>query len=332
MNLKSSRIQLYSAALPPHREKEKYLMSIVASSSIVAHNPIIEGNWADPYIFKDGLDFYLYPTGCDHETQFYAFHSQDLSTWSVPRLVLDLRNFHWAKDQAWAPCVGFYDNFYWMYFSSNSRIGVGKSHSPLGPFEDALGRPLIETNEWNCQSIDPDIYIENGQAYLLWGQGRCWIVPLQKDMVSFAAPPVCLSDQLYLQAGRDPQHIDIEFFNEGTHLQKVGERYLLTWTNYDFRDIRYQVRYAWADTIFGPYIAPENNVIIEPGDDVVGTGHASMVEHEGCYYLFYHRMAGQLRDGSQREVCCHELLFENGEPQKIVPLSMSARQTLLSVL
>jgi xylan 1,4-beta-xylosidase len=284
---------------------------------------IFQGQWADPYVLRAQDGFYCYPT-CDTPSwggeRFFAFHSPDLQSWSGPFEVLDLNEVEWASSLPWAPCVGFYNQRYWMYFCADQQIGVASSHSPLGPFKDVLGKPLIARDEYGCQSIDPDLFLDSdGQPYLLWGQGKCFIAPLSSDMKSFRDEPVCLSDQLYQQAGRDPEKVDISFFNEGPHLQKIGQRYLLSWTNYDFRDPRYQVRYAWSDSVLGPYRAPENNVLLEPANDVWGTGHASMVCHEGRWFLFYHRMGKEKLGTGDREICMGEIVFENGSPLKIIP-------------
>lgn len=123
-----------------------------------------------------------------------------------------------------------------------------------------LDRPLIEKDEYECQSIDADLFIdEDNQSYLLWGQGKCWIVPLEKDMVTFKEDPILLSDYFYESRGKDPNEFNAGIYNEGPHLQKINGKYLLTWSNYDTRDPRYQICFAISDYIYGPYEAPRDN-------------------------------------------------------------------------
>ncbi|MDF2958479.1 MAG: family 43 glycosylhydrolase [Paenibacillus sp.] len=284
-------------------------------------NPVLPGTWADPYIFRDGSDYYLYPTK-DSEgwmyDKFHVFHSTDLRTWSEPAAALDLSTVSWAGSKAWAPSVAKFNGGYYMYFCAEQQIGVAGSDSPAGPFKDLLGKPLIGKDEWHCQSIDPDVFIDSdGQPYLLWGQGKCWIAPLEADMISFKEQPRCLSDPLYRQYGKDPNEFDISIYNEGAHLQNIDGTYILTWSIYDTRDVRYQVRYAVSRSVFGPYEAPGHNVIIEPANGAAGTGHASMTLYNGEWYLFYHRM-GQGRAGYVRQVCCDKLEFINGRPATII--------------
>ena len=51
-------------------------------------------------------------------------------------------------------------------------IGVAVGDSPLGPFTDALGHPLIDNTLANHSAfdIDPTVLIDDdGQAYIYWG-------------------------------------------------------------------------------------------------------------------------------------------------------------------
>jgi xylan 1,4-beta-xylosidase len=279
--------------------------------------PIIIGEWADPFILKDGDDYYLYPTkdsaGWLYE-KFHVFHSKDLIQWDGPYLALDLKDVAWAKTRAWAPGVNKYNGKYYMYFSAEAQIGVAVSDSPLGPFKDILHRPLISKDEYGCQSIDADLFIDDdNQPYLLWGQGKCWIVPLEEDMVTFKTEPVLLSDQLYKNRGKDPNIFDNSVYNEGPHLQKIDGTYLLTWSNYDTRDPRYQICFATSNHIYGPYETPEDNRVTQPSKQYFGTGHASMTEYKGKWYLVYHRLINP--DCSVlRETCISEINFINGKP------------------
>ena len=83
-------------------------------------NPIIKGQWADPYVLKDGDDYYLYPTkdseGWIYE-KFHVFHSRDLVNWSEPTLALDLDDIEWSTAHAWAPSIAKFNNKYYMYIN-----------------------------------------------------------------------------------------------------------------------------------------------------------------------------------------------------------------------
>ncbi|MGP4038617.1 family 43 glycosylhydrolase [Gracilibacillus sp. D59] len=279
--------------------------------------PIIEGEWADPFILRDGEYYYLYPTkdseGWLYE-KFHVFQSVDLVNWDGPYLALDLSDVSWASSRAWAPSVNKYNGKYYMYFSAEAQIGAAVSDSPIGPFKDLLGYPLIKKNEYNCQSIDADLFIDDdNQPYLLWGQGKCWIVPLKEDMVTFKSKPVLLSNQLYESRSKDPNVFDIGVYNEGPHLQKMGEIYLLTWSNYDTRDPRYQICYATSKNIYGPYKTPVDNRVTRPSNHVFGTGHASITEYNEECFLVYHRLIDP-EESLLRETCISKIDFIDKRP------------------
>lgn len=313
-------------------------------------NPILPGTWADPFVLEHGDTYYLYPTkDCRNwrHPKLYAFHSDDLFHWHGPTEILDLQNIAWAQRFAYAPTAAFWNGKFYLYFCADNQIGLAVSDDPLGRFTDVLHRPLIGRDAWGCQSIDPDLFIDDdGQPYLLWGQGKCWIAPLADDMQTFAREPVCLSDQLYRQKGldpaaydrdyrargNDPYAFDLSLYCEGTHVQKIGGRYFLSWSLHDARDPRYHIRYAWGETVLGPYDIPEANILLAPAESIRGTGHASMAQKGDEWYLIYHRhgsvvperdwhrdMAWNGTDGTDRQVCCDRLQFQDGEPLQIVP-------------
>lgn len=220
----------------------------------------------------------------------------------------------WAKSRAWAPGINKFNGKYYMYFTAEAQIGVVVSESPLGPFRDIHGRPLIAKDEYNCQSIDADLFVDDdNQPYLLWGQGKCWIAPLAGDMASFKSAPVMLSSQLYLNRGKNPDVFDSGVYNEGPHLQKVNGSYLLTWSNYDTRDPRYQICFAISPNILGPYKSPEDNRVTRPSEQFFGTGHASMARYKDGWVLCYHRLIDPAAS-VLRETCISEIQFADGCP------------------
>jgi beta-xylosidase len=217
-----------------------------------------------------------------------------------------------------------------MYFSAEAQIGVAVSDSPMGPFRDLLGQPLITKDEYQCQSIDADLFIDDdNQPYLLWGQGKCWIVPLEDDMVTFKTEPIRLSDQFYKNRRKDPNVFDIGVYNEGPHMQKIDGTYFLTWSNYDTRDPRYQICYATSKNIYGPYETPEDNRVTRPSEHFFGTGHASMTEYKGDWYLVYHRLIDP-ETSLLRETCISQINFIDEKPvvyvdKQIVEIKNSRR-------
>ena len=66
-------------------------------------------------------------------------------TWQKERLILNVATeWKWANTKAWAPdCIERNGTFY-FYFCAAHKIGVATAKNPLGPFIDALGKPLLD--------------------------------------------------------------------------------------------------------------------------------------------------------------------------------------------
>nr|WP_233163793.1 family 43 glycosylhydrolase [Glycomyces salinus] len=97
-----------------------------------------------------------------------VWSSDDMVNWTDHGSPMGLDTFEWARQDAWAgQAVERNGKFYWYVPVVNDAtgrmaIGVGVADSPTGPFEDALGHPLVENGE-----IDPSVFIDDdGQAYL----------------------------------------------------------------------------------------------------------------------------------------------------------------------
>src|SRR5690348_12715104 len=141
------------------------LFLVVPSSQARADNPIVQTIYtADPAPLVHNGRVYLY-TGHDEDGSTY-FTMKDWRVFSSAGLVnrtdhgspLRLTSLSWASANAWAgQVVQRNGKFYW-YVPVTARatgrmsIGVAVADSPTGPFRDAIGRPLADTNE-----IDPTV-------------------------------------------------------------------------------------------------------------------------------------------------------------------------------
>lgn len=118
------------------------------------------------------------------ESVFYGRYGELDRPW----LSVGHRIFEWADDRAWAAqCVERQGKFYW-YVCLHSKltgamaIGVAVGDSPVGPFRDAIGKPLCD-GSWDY--IDPTVYIDDdGRAFLYWGNPNIYYAELNEDMIS----------------------------------------------------------------------------------------------------------------------------------------------------
>ncbi|MFF7531606.1 family 43 glycosylhydrolase [Streptomyces bobili] len=283
-------------------------------SAVIMKSPVLPGLNADPNIVRFGDTFYLYPTTDGFEgwsgTQFKAYSSTDLVHWKDHGVILDLGpDVSWADSRAWAPAMEERNGKYYFYFCADASIGVAVSDSPTGPFEDALGKPLLKAGDYRGQMIDPAVFTDDdGQAYLYWGNGRAYVVPLNDDMISFDASKVT--------------DITPSGYNEGTFVIKRKGTYYFMWSENDTRDENYQVAYATGSSPTGPWT--KRGVILEKDLSlgIKGPGHHSVVHvpNTDDWYIAYHRFAIPGGDGTHRETTVDKLEFDaDGLLKKVVP-------------
>jgi len=158
-----------------------------ASATTSAGNPIITDIYtADPDAFVHDGRLYLdtdrdeAPLGATDFVMrdWHVYSTADTVHWTDHGVRMALTDFAWANRNAWAPqMVQRNGKFYWYVpvnkASTNSMsIGVAVGDTPLGPFKDALGRPLIDNTVANHSAfdIDPTVLVDDdGQAYIYWG-------------------------------------------------------------------------------------------------------------------------------------------------------------------
>ncbi|MFD8500664.1 family 43 glycosylhydrolase [Amycolatopsis sp. NPDC059657] len=276
--------------------------------------PLVPGLNADPNIAVFDGTYYLYATTDGFpswgSTTFSVWSSKDMVKWTDHGVALDLGpGVSWADKNAWAPTIAYRDGKYYFYFCAEAKIGVAVSDSPTGPFVDS-GKPLVSRNPDDGQAIDPAVFTDDdGRPYLYWGNGSAYVVPLNKDMVSF-----------------DPAAVrritGLTGFREGLFMVKRAGTYYLSWSVDDTGSENYRVAYATSTSPTGPFT---NRGVILSKDlalGIKGTGHSSMLQVPGTdeWYIAYHRFAIPSGDGTHRETTVDKLTFKpDGSIAPVVP-------------
>ena len=199
----------------------------------------------------------------------------------------------------------------YFYFTAEQNIGVAVSDSPVGPFREVLGRPLVAKEDYpgERQQIDPSVFVDSdGTFYLCWGNGVPRIVPLNEDMVSFDAEKVRVMEGL----------ID---FVEAPWLLKHDGVYHLTWSQDITRSPNYRVGYATGPTPHGPWTYHGVLLKKDESQGILSTGHHSIIQaHTGDWYIAYHMWAIPDGNGMNRQTMIDRLqLGEDGLFQKVQP-------------
>jgi len=222
-------------------------------------NPLIPGRGVtDPHVRIFGDRAYMYATH-DRSPDNDRFTMDDWWVWSSPDLVrwrhectLRPEDTHVGAGftGCWATDAAERNGRYYWYFSEGPQTGVVVGETPVGPWTDVLGRPLIPTGVVPVKAYDPGILTDDdGEAYIVVGVWDFYLARLGEDMISLAETPRKLTvhnpEGPYGRGKTDDK----------AYLHKRDGLYYLSWGCY----------YAVAENVYGPYacrgsILAEENV------------------------------------------------------------------------
>ena len=255
-------------------------------------NPIIRDKFtADPAPMVVGDTLYLY-VGHDvaqrdemfNMREWMVYSTKDMKRWTDHGPIMNVADFKWAKQDAWASQAIQKNGKVWFYAAvehdathPGKAIAVAVADTPTGPFRDAKGSALI-TNEMtpkgthSWEDIDPTVMTDHdGTTWIAWGNRQCYIAKLKPNMIELDGPITEIT----------PPH-----FEEGPWLHKRGKTYYLTYASLDRKTQRDEhVSYATASSPRGPWT---------PHGLLTGSGkysftiHPGIAEFRGQSYLFLH--------------------------------------------
>ena len=284
-------------------------------------NPVVPGWYADPEarIFEN--KYWIFPTYSapyNEQTFFDAFSSPDLITWTRHARILDVEHITWARRAVWAPSIIQHDGWYYIFFGANDiqndqqlgGIGVARAKHPAGPFEDHLGRPLVDAFHNGAQPIDPFVFRDDdGAHYLIYGGWKhCNVAKLNADFTGF----VPFAD------GTTFKEITPAGYVEGSWMFKKDGKYYFMWSEGGWTGPNYAVAYAIGASPFGPF-ARAGKILQQDPNVATGAGHHSVLHApSGKWYIVYHRRPLGETDRNHRVVCIDEMRF--GATGAILPV------------
>jgi beta-xylosidase len=277
-----------------------------------AGNPILPGYFADPALVQHAGTNYLYATidpwggetlGCWESADFRQWTYRELN-WPTKRACTSPTS---KAAKVWAPSVvRTPSGQFFMYVSVGNEVWVGTAAHPLGPWRDANGgRPLIPENfRPGYHMIDAEAFVDDdGAAYLYWGSGwnwvngKCWVVKLQPDMISFDGEVRDITPARYFEA---------------PFMLKHAGRYYLMYSSGKTIEDSYQVHYATGATPIGPFTEAANSPILTTAraQNIRAPGHHAVFEQGGRHYILYHRHSIPFDpEFIGRQTCVDEMTF-----------------------
>ncbi|MFG6412151.1 MAG: glycoside hydrolase family 43 protein, partial [Bacteroides acidifaciens] len=276
-------------------------------------NPIFSGWYADPEAVVFDNKYWIYPTSSlPFEQQLYmdAFSSEDLVNWEKHPKVLSVENISWLRKALWAPAVIEANGKYYFYFGANDiknneeigGIGVAVADTPIGPFKDVLGKPLIGKIVNGAQPIDQFVFKDDdGQYYMYYGGwGHCNIVKMGTDLISIVP----------FEDGSMYKEVTPENYVEGPFMLKRNGKYYFMWSEGDWNGPDYSVAYAIADSPFGPF-RRMGQILKQDKNIATGAGHHSIIKglDKDEWYIVYHRHPLGDTDGNHRVTCIDRMYF-----------------------
>jgi xylan 1,4-beta-xylosidase len=246
---------------------------------------------ADPAIYQQGKQFYLYGTGGTSDGGFQAYMSTDKKKW---KLVEKNKGYALRKGDAfgttgfWAPQVFQQRDRFYMAYVANENIAIAESSDPAGPFTQKVKEPLAAP----VKQIDPFVFIDDdGKKYLyhvrLTGGNKIFVAEMADDFS--AIKPETLRE--CITATEDWENTAKAGWPvaEGPTVIKHKNLYYLIYTANDFRNPDYAVGYATSNSPLGPWKKWSGNPILSKKNiGVNGTGHGDLFRAgKDLWYVFH---------------------------------------------
>ena len=274
-----------------------------------ADNPIIQTKYtADPAPLVYNGTVYLY-TSHDEDTavnfvmyNWMLYSSTDMANWTDHGIVAGVKapnnTFPWAAGtNAWAPQVVEKSGKFYLYVplqgSGRMTLAVAVADSPLGPFKDAIGGPLVSSG--TTDDIDPTVFIDtDGQAYLYWGNPNCHYVKLNPDMISYSGT-----------VATTPK---IQTYQEGPWFYRRNDNYYLAFASTCCPE---GIGYAMSAGPTGPWTYKGS---IMDGNSQSSGNHPGIIDYKGSSYVFGFNYNVQLqrknqRIGERRSICVEKMTY-----------------------
>lgn len=212
---------------------------------------------------------------------WWIWSSPDLVNWTHECTIRPQDTYYGKPDSScWAVDAIERDGKHYLYFSRGPReIGVIMADTPVGPWRDPLGRPVVAEASVATEARDPGLFMDDdGEFYMVFGTWDFYIARLGVEMTIFAELPRKVTihnpEGPYGKGKTDDK----------PYLHKRNGIYYLSWGCF----------YGMSNSVYGPYecrgsIIHEDNVAPElryKGHSITYDRHGSFFEwHDQWYFI-----------------------------------------------
>ena len=278
-------------------------------------NPRNVKDIGDPFVLCEGGEYLMFATG--GPIGFNVWRSTDLAAFEKQKA---LKKTDWASGDYWAPEVFRVGEKYVMLFTARQRetgslrTGIAFSETPEGPYEDPLGRPLMDygyatidaTLTWDDEENPYLIYVRDCSENQVNGRNESHIygVRLSADLLAVEGEPVLLT----VPEGSWEMKSGDTRWNEGPAVVRHDGKYYLFYSVNGYFMKEYSVSVAVSDAPLGPYEKQADNPLLyyveEDGQVTVsGPGHNAFFTVGEELFTAYHTHTYPQAPSGNRQLC-----------------------------
>jgi beta-xylosidase len=238
---------------------------------------------ADPFILLYEGRYYAYGTHASDGIEVYV--SEDLKRWKKEDVLALHKEDSYGDKWFWAPEVYYVNNKFYMYYSAEEHICVAVSDSPLGPFRQAVQKPMLEDEK----AIDNSLFLDDdGTAYLFFVRfndgNNIWVAELEDDLMTIKRETMhhCIHVS-------QPWEEIWPRVNEGPFVIKHAGVYYMTYSANSYESPFYGIGCATATHIMGEWIKYGDNPLLQKPGNLVGVGHNALFrDKKGNLRIVFH--------------------------------------------
>lgn len=246
--------------------------------------------FGDPFVLVENGTYYMY--GTSHKDGIEVYRSKDMITWEGPcgargGLVLH-KDDVFGEKWFWAPEIFRLNNKYYMFYSADERSAVAVSDSPLGPFTQAVQKPLLD-----FKAIDGSLFIDtDGRKYYYFvnftpSGMQSWVAEI--TVGATGGSPIIKQETMRKCIGQSQAWEMDQSVNEGPCVLKYKDTYFLVYSANAYFNQNYGLGFATAKNPMGPWIKYDKNPILQKPDSLVGVGHCQFFTGvDNNLYVVYH--------------------------------------------